>query len=585
MENNTKRSVKKYLFLALVLLLVAALTALPFVLDKMNAEKGDGSSILSATVTRADISRTVSGAGTLEAKDAVELTVPEGVVLTGYAVKDGDMVKKGDKVAWVDRVSVYKTAADLGETLETVTEELAALQESAGTLQTVYSTIVGKVTAVYAERGSDIAQLMREHGAIAEVELDDGTVLKLTGTSGTIAYFYFPVGTYVYVNAPIYAYTDVEGSGNYDALVQKHQKIEEQLAQLFQMYRDGYAIAPGDGMITGTDETLVKELGYADEGGLQVQLLGNYSLGGDMETKLLDGSDPSKPSTFEQTYPSGKITQEFFVEGATGVIDNIEGWDRFPEAKPGDTVNLAYIRTDGDGSADDPFRFVYLVINWTPATKPGPGGGGGGMSFGGGGGGGMSFGSGSMSGAAEEEQEATLATTLIASVVPMDEVLVSITVDELDILSLHEGDKALVTIDALPGHSFEGVVTGVNTGRSNNGGNSKYNTEVTLKRSDDMLAGMNASCLVTVETFRDVLSIPAAALCDGVDGSTVYTALTKDEGALSAPVPVETGISDGERVEILSGLSEGETIWYTTFDTPEYSLPSAGGANPFGNRT
>lgn len=204
---------------------------------------------------------------------------------------------------------------------------------------------------------------------------------------------------------------------------------------------------------------------------------------------------------------------------------------------------------------------------------------------GGGGGGGMSFGGSSVSGTVEEEQEATLATTLIASVVPMDEVLVSISVDELDILSLHVGDKALVTIDALPGHSFEGVVTGVNTGRSNNGGNSKYTVEVTLKRSDDMLAGMNASCLVTVETFRGVLSIPADALCDGVDGCSVNTALSKENGKPDAPVKVETGISDGERVEILSGLSEGQTIWYTTFDTPEYSLPSAGGASPFGNRT
>ena len=122
MENNTKRSVKKYVFLVLVLLLVAALTALPFALDKMNAEKGDGSSILSATVTRADISSTVSGTGTLEAKDAVKLTVPEGVVLTGYTVKDGDMVHKGDKVASVDRVSVYKTAAELGDALATVKE-------------------------------------------------------------------------------------------------------------------------------------------------------------------------------------------------------------------------------------------------------------------------------------------------------------------------------------------------------------------------------------------------------------------------------------------------------------------------------
>ena len=188
----------------------------------------------------------------------------------------------------------------------------------------------------------------------------------------------------------------------------------------------------------------------------------------------------------------------------------------------------------------------------------------------------MSMGSGAMGGSGEtSEEEATLAVTKIASIVPMDEVLVNITVDELDILSLHKGDRALVTLDALPGRSFEGVVTGVNTGRSNSGGNSKYTAEVTMARGADMLAGMNASCLVTIETFRDVLSVPAAALYDEADGCVVCTSVGKDTGKPESPVPVEVGISDGERVEILSGLTEGQTVWYTIYDTPEYSVPAA----------
>ena len=48
------------------------------------------------------------------------------------------------------------------------------------------------------------------------------------------------------------------------------------------------------------------------------------------------------------------------------------------------------------------------------------------------------------------------------------------------------------------------------------------------------------------------------------------------------PVPVQLGFSDGETVEILSGLSEGDTVWYSTFDTPEYSVPGSksGGNGP-----
>ena len=40
----------------------------------------------------------------------------------------------------------------------------------------------------------------------------------------------------------------------------------------------------------------------------------------------------------------------------------------------------------------------------------------------------------------------------------------------------------------------------------------------------------------------------------------------------SLPVPVVVGYSDGTTLEIQSGLSEGDTVWYKTFDTPEYSV-------------
>ena len=210
---NRKRSAKKGVFLALALLAVAGLAALPFALDQMKADGNDGASVVSATVQRADISRTVSGAGTLEAKDTLELTVPEGVVLTGYAVSDGDLVKKGDPVAYVDRISVYKTAADLGDALTELTEEIAGQQEDAGRYETVYSDVAGTVTAVYAEPGSDIRELMNTYGALAEITLDDGTALKLTATDGTISWFFFKAGDRVHVNAPLYTYYGEEGAG------------------------------------------------------------------------------------------------------------------------------------------------------------------------------------------------------------------------------------------------------------------------------------------------------------------------------------------------------------------------------------
>ena len=554
---NRKRSVKKAVFLALVLLAAAGLAALPFALDRMSDGADNGASVVSAEVGRADISRTVSGTGTLEAKESVELSVPEGVVITGYAVSNGDLVKKGDAVACVDRISVYKTAADLSDTLTELTKELAGQQDSEGRYETVYSDVAGTVAAVYAEPGSDIRELMNEHGSLAEIALDDGTVLKITATSGTVSWFFFKAGDRVHVNAPLYTYYGEEGAGSFRALVQKRQKVEDQLAQLFQMYRDGCAVAPDDGMVLDLDETLVKNLAF-EEDGLRVTLLTN-------------GGQTEPQPVLTTTYLSGTVT-----ESGTVILNGEElqvgGLDALG-AKPGDTVVVQCMAYTLDGEPlQDPapvYTAVFLIPPAKPADNPLVGLGGISIDIGG-------FGGGAMAGSGEmPEEEAALAETKIASVVPMEEAVVSITIDELDILSLHKGDRALVTLDALPGRSFEGIVTGVSTGRSNSGGNSKYTAEVTLARSGDMLAGMNASCLVTVETFRDVLSIPAAALHDEADGCVVYTALSKDSGKPESPVPVEVGISDGEYVEILSGLTEGQTIWYTVYDTPEYSVPAA----------
>ena len=102
-----KGSIWRKLLLIFVLLVTAALVILPFVLDRMSEKTGDGASLVSAAVTRADISRTVSGAGTVGAKDAVVVSIPSDVVLTGYAVTDGAVVCAGDPIAFVDRVSVY----------------------------------------------------------------------------------------------------------------------------------------------------------------------------------------------------------------------------------------------------------------------------------------------------------------------------------------------------------------------------------------------------------------------------------------------------------------------------------------------
>jgi len=67
---------------------------------------------------------------------------------------------------------------------------------------------------------------------------------------------------------------------------------------------------------------------------------------------------------------------------------------------------------------------------------------------------------------------------------------------------------------------------------------------------------------------QEVTLIPAAALAQQGAKTIVYTALD-EEGQPASPVEVTTGISDGTNVEILSGLTEGQKIYYSYYDTVE----------------
>ena len=156
----------------------------------------------------------------------------------------------------------------------------------------------------------------------------------------------------------------------------------------------------------------------------------------------------------------------------------------------------------------------------------------------------------------------SLDRTTILSVTPQETVTVSITIDELDILDVHKGQEASVTLDALPGHVYTGTITEVNKNASNSGGHSKYSAVVELERIPNMLGGMNASVSITTENLENILTLPAEAL-DEQDGQIiVYTGFDSRSETLINPVSVTTGLSDGLSVQILSGLSEGDTVWY-----------------------
>ncbi len=141
---------------------------------------------------------------------------------------------------------------------------------------------------------------------------------------------------------------------------------------------------------------------------------------------------------------------------------------------------------------------------------------------------------------------------------------VTLAVDELDIMSVSVGQKAIITADAVEGKSFEGIVTRVGVNGTTSGGVTTYPVDVRIDEINGLLPGMNVDIVIAVKEAANALAIPADAVARGnrvlrktADGSTGEKAPEGYEY-----VTVEIGMADESYVEILSGLNEGDTVAY-----------------------
>ena len=157
------------------------------------------------------------------------------------------------------------------------------------------------------------------------------------------------------------------------------------------------------------------------------------------------------------------------------------------------------------------------------------------------------------------------------AITPDTDMTVSLIIDEMDIGYIQPGMEIDLRLDALPEERFVGTVTDIGGSDANEDGSggAKYAVEVTLSRTKDMRAGMNAAATVTIGSLQADITVPVAALFEEGARTVVYTGFDSETGTLLNPVEVICGVSDGFTAEILEGLEAGDTVYY--FYEEEYS--------------
>lgn len=154
--------------------------------------------------------------------------------------------------------------------------------------------------------------------------------------------------------------------------------------------------------------------------------------------------------------------------------------------------------------------------------------------------------------------------TTLAVIYDLSQLTFEMSVDELDVRSVQVGQKVSVTADALEGQTFAGTVTNVSLESVQSNGVTNYPVTVTLDETGDLLPGMNVDGVILLDQTEDALMIPIDSL---MRGNRVYVkddTVKEAEGSVPAgfrAVEVETGLTNDDYVEIVSGLSEGEEVY------------------------
>ncbi|MFP7297195.1 efflux RND transporter periplasmic adaptor subunit [Neobacillus niacini] len=137
----------------------------------------------------------------------------------------------------------------------------------------------------------------------------------------------------------------------------------------------------------------------------------------------------------------------------------------------------------------------------------------------------------------------------------------TISVDELDVTKVKEGQAVKITASAFEDETFEGTVTKVATSGTSTNGVSTFDVTVQITDPKNLKMGMSTEASISIESKENALYVPVEAVYTSGDEKYVLVPASSDDSTQStSKITVETGISNDTFVEITSGLREGDSV-------------------------
>ena len=503
-----------------IAVIAAILVAVVIALTK-NVEKrfaAAAAEVQNYQVTTGTIHTIVSGSGVLTEENLEEIDVPSGVEINEVMVDAGDTVKKGDLLATVDMATVMTSLSSLQEQMDDLDKAINdAKGEEAGTQVT--AGVSGRVKIIYAEPEMDVSLCMAEHGALAVLSLD--------------GYMAADLKTNTLSKDTLVTVTREDGQmleGRVSAVAGDTATIL--VSDNGPRYGEEVTISTKDGALLGKATLYIHNpLGVTGIAGTVRSVVTQENIAVVSTSPLFNLKDTRFSATYDTLLRNRSDLEEILMELLTiyrdgallSPMDGVVSSVLFDE----DASSAAPAATASNSSASAlAAMYGYGTTTTTTTTAP--------------------------------VSEGTILTLY-----PDLQMTITIGIDETDILALQEGQEAEITVESVGTDVYHGSIIEINKVADTSTGVTQYSAQVLLDKASGMLPGMTADVDIKIEGNENALIIPVDALHQTSTGSYVYTTFDEETQQYGGKVDVVAGMQNDSYAEILSGLQEGDTVYYT----------------------
>ena len=537
-KSKRKKRIRRIItVLVLIALAAAALTAavIHFRAKVDAAVAEDKDDVLNYTVVYGSVSTRVTGTGTISDVDTEKVTVPEGVEIDEVLVEANQKVSQGEILATLDMPSVLSATASIQSQIKELDGKIAdAGSDKVDTY--VKAGVRGRVKKLYIAKNTDVASCVYEHGALALISLDGYMAVDIPAQELT-------AGSKVTVKRP----NGKTLKGKVDSVINGTATV----------------LVTDDGPRLGEKVTVTGSGGAAlGEGELRIHnafavtgFTGTVSQVSVKENQNVTAATricTLKNTSYSASYDSylkqrrelEKTLMELLTLRQNGAL-------RAPFAGTVLTVDYEQDDTAADTAATQATGYgAYGAYAGTAATA--------------------------SAAASASDEEGTGIVTMSRDA-QMEAVF---SVDESDILSLKTGQAAEITIESIGDEVYRGTVTEIDKTAVSASGVTAYSATVTFDKAESMLSGMTAEVTVNITGSEHVLIVPTDAVHQTRTSYYVHTSYNEETDEYGGMKEVTVGISNDDFIEILSGLNEGDIIYYKKPET--FAFPMMGFGN---NRT